>query len=209
MRMVIISDTHLREPELPDGDVLIHCGDLLSSGYMEELPFALDWLAPQAKKFQHMVFVPGNHDRCFEKWTDFSIKEMENHGITVLLDRKLIIEGIKFYGSPWQPEFYDWAFNLPRGDELATKWAAIPEDTDVLITHGPPYGIMDYVIWDEIHVGCADLMSRVLEVRPKIHCFGHIHGGYGICEHEGITFVNASICDERYNPTNAPHVVDI
>jgi len=90
----------------------------------------------------------------------------------------VIIEGVKFYGSPWQPRFFDWAFNLDRGEEIKKKWDLIPMDTDVLITHGPPYGILDLTHEGE-KVGCEELMKAVLRVQPKIHIFGHIHEAYG------------------------------
>jgi Icc-related predicted phosphoesterase len=213
MRLVIISDTHLNEPVLPDGDVLIHCGDMLSGGHKYELSLqAHYWFETLGKQFKHFLFVPGNHDRCFEQAVDFCNSILMRANVEVLVDREFIIDDIKFYGSPWQPDFYDWAFNLPRGGALRDKWKLIPSDTDVLITHGPPFGILDYVPWDDEHVGCVDLYEQVLEIHPKIHCFGHIHGGYGelTTGHTGLTkFFNASICNEQYVPVNAPHVVDI
>ncbi|MGZ4996591.1 MAG: hypothetical protein ACXV8J_01995 [Methylobacter sp.] len=125
---------------------------------------------------------------------------MENSGIE--------IEDVQFWGSPWQPEFYDWVFNLPSGSLLAAMWALIPDDTDVLITHTPPYGILDQVTIGE-HVGCEDLREAVKRVMSKVHVFGHIHKSYGMLKQNGITFINASVCDERYQPVNAPIAVDL
>jgi Icc-related predicted phosphoesterase len=125
-----------------------------------------------------------------------------------LLDEELELEGLKFYGSPYQPEFCNWAFNLPRGPQLARKWAKIPDDTDVLITHGPPGGILDRVAGGEL-VGCNDLRKRVKEINPKLHVFGHIHEAYGWHWEDKTIFVNAANCDLGYNPINKPVVVEI
>jgi hypothetical protein len=125
-----------------------------------------------------------------------------------LEDSGIEIAGVKFWGSPWQPEFYDWAFNLPRGQALADKWALIPDDIDVLITHGPPLGILDQVITGD-HVGCADLLEAVQLIKPKVHIFGHIHEGYGRIEQNGTVFINASVCTARYRPINPPIVVEV
>jgi len=98
---------------------------------------------------------------------------LENSGVE--------IDGVKFWGSPWQPEFFNWAFNLPRGRRLAEIWALIPDDTEVLITHTPPYGILDRVDSGE-HVGCEDLRRALQRVKPKVHVFGHIHEDRGVVE---------------------------
>jgi Icc-related predicted phosphoesterase len=118
-----------------------------------------------------------------------------------------VIDGVKFYGSPWQPEFYDWAFNLPRGEKLAEKWAKIPGNTDILITHGPAHGMLDWTPSGQ-RVGCEDLFHRIMEVQPKIHVCGHIHCAYGQKNFNGVEFLNASVLDERYDYANKPIVVD-
>lgn len=115
---------------------------------------------------------------------------------------------VRIYGSPWQPEFCGWAFNLPRGPLLAAKWQAIPEDTDILITHGPPLDILDRNRGDE-RTGCADLAQHVKRVRPRLHVFGHIHDSYGTLVLDGTTFVNACACDYDYEPVNPPIVVEL
>jgi len=164
------------------------------------------------EQFKYFLFVPGNHDICFEKDIKWCGLHLRHANVDILIDKEIVIDGVKFYGSPWQPDFFDWAFNLPRGDALKAKWDLIPPDTDVLITHGPPHSILDYSIHDKVNVGCEDLYKRVMDLRPKLHCFGHIHGSYGRTEYVGdvhTVFVNASICDEEYNPVNAPIVEDI
>jgi Icc-related predicted phosphoesterase len=124
-----------------------------------------------------------------------------------LQDEPVEIEGLKFYGSPWQPWFLDWAFNLERGESLRKVWARIPEDTDVLVTHGPPHGILDRTTRGE-PVGCEDLRARVEELRTPLHLFGHIHEGYGTERRGQTLFVNASSCTVSYRPLQAPVILD-
>ncbi len=119
-----------------------------------------------------------------------------------------MIEGIHIYGSPWQPWFHDWAFNLRRGPEIRAKWRLIPPKTDVLITHGPPYGHGDRTILGEI-IGCRDLLEVVERIRPRFHIFGHIHEGAGLTANEHTDFINASSCNHRFEPVNEPIVFEI
>jgi len=117
---------------------------------------------------------------------------------------------VKVWGTPWQPEFYNWAFNLPRqGWELEVHWNQIPEDTEILITHGPPWGHLDTVKSNPTNnIGCELLRKRVDTIKPKIHVFGHIHTGYGY-KFDGTThFFNASVLDEQYLYTQKPMTVD-
>ena len=120
-----------------------------------------------------------------------------------LQDEAITIEGINFYGSPWQPWFYDWAFNLQRGDQIRAKWDLIPGNTDVLITHGPPLGFGDLTSAGE-RVGCKDLLEAVERIKPTLHVFGHIHEAVGTHSDGKTTFINASICDLSYRPVNKP-----
>jgi len=116
---------------------------------------------------------------------------------------------VKLYGSPWQPDFNMWAFNLPRnGEEMKSRWDAIPKDTDILITHGPPFGHLDIPGGQSVRVGCEMLRHRVDEIKPKIHVFGHIHGSSGYYYNGHTHFINASVLDERYNYTNLPVSVE-
>lgn len=126
---------------------------------------------------------------------------------TYVEDAAIEVAGIRLYGSPWQPWFLDWAFNLPRGAALRDKWANIPSDTDLLVTHGPPHGILDRTLRDA-DVGCEELRKALPRVRPALHVFGHIHEGYGMRDVDGTRFVNASICDVRMVPLNAPVVLE-
>ena len=225
MRIVALADTHNHRPEVPDGDVLVHAGDISfmmhgDPAFKHILRFR-EWLheLPHKRK----VFIAGNHDFGFQthpKESRYIMREFD-----YLEDSGVEIDGVKFWGSPWQPWFFDWAFNLERdGEELEAKWAAIPEDTDVLLTHGPPYGYGDETMGRE-HVGCRLLTKRLKQVWPTYHICGHIHPGYGMYRmHECVpimlgddpalgmrltTVVNASVCNEKYEPVNNPVVLDL
>jgi Icc-related predicted phosphoesterase len=204
--ITFISDTHTKHYEanldLPGGPIIVHCGDISSRGRDWEIREFFDWFG--SLPYTHKIMIAGNHDFGFERGP-IEIPE----GIHYLQDSSVIIEGIRFYGSPWQPWFFNWAFNLPReGEELKEKWSAIPKDTDILITHGPPKGILDRVIRGAEHVGCELLRDRIFEIRPKIVSFGHIHEAYGQEEIDGIKFVNASLLDHRYDYTNKPIIIN-
>jgi len=206
MKIVAISDTHgmYQSVEVPDADMLIHAGDITSHGTYEDLENFNEWLGELPHK--HKIVIAGNHDWCFE-WDSTKSRQILTNAI-YLQDEMVEIEGLRIYGSPWQPAFYDWAFNLPRGKELAEVWARIPDNLDILVTHGPPYGILDQTKRDLRNVGCQDLLDAVLERRPRFHIFGHIHEGYGQHEELGIHFINASCNTYRYRPTQAPIVFE-
>jgi predicted phosphodiesterase len=211
MKIILISDTHNRHREVtvPNGDILIHSGDFSGRGNPYEVEDFLEWFTshPHTNK----IFIAGNHDVSFEDKPEW-LKDMLDKlppNIFYLEDSSVIIDEIKFYGSPWQPEFHNWAFNLVRGPELAEKWAKIPLDTNVLITHGPAYGYLDYTIFGHQNVGCHDLLERIQEVKPQIHTCGHIHHSHGSKYDKYTMYFNASICDERYQPTNKPWIVDL
>ncbi|HEY8074704.1 MAG TPA: metallophosphatase domain-containing protein [Labilithrix sp.] len=177
MRIVAIADTHLRHAKLdvPDGDVLVHAGDLLAHGTLDELARATDWL--RAMPHRTKVVVAGNHEVCLQRDRDRERARAMLDGFVYLEDAAATIDGLVFWGSPWQPRFAFWAFGLARGPELAAKWALVPDRVDVLVTHGPPRGFGDRVriFGSERHVGDDDLLRRVREVRPRLHLFGHIH----------------------------------
>lgn len=213
LRLVLMSDTHNqhRQINVPDGDVLVHAGDATGMGRAKEIADFGEWLSELPHK--HKVIIAGNHDFMFEKAPTLARSLVGSRGVHYLHDQAVVIEGVKFYGSPYQPFFYDWAFNLPRGEALARKWAEIHDDTDVLITHGPPFGIGDLSLSDE-RTGCKDLLERVKQLNLKLHVFGHIHEGHGIYEPtddglEKTTFVNASICDRTYRPVLPVRVFEI
>src|SRR5271157_1458943 len=221
MRVVLISDTHdlHDQVQVPEGDLLIHAGDLTMLGRMNEIAAAGLWLRKLGERFPAgVVVVAGNHDWMFQRNLMMALNLL-NNGITTegrgnikyLEDSGCTIRGLKLYGSPHQPTFFDWAFNLDRGEAIRRKWDLIPEGLDILITHGPPMGIHDQIsphLGSE-HIGCEELMAAVERAKPKVHVFGHIHGGYGRTQHVSTLFVNAAICDEQYQPRNAPIVIEL
>lgn len=204
MRIVCVSDTHTLHDRLviPDGDVLVHAGDLTRKGAERDVRAFDAWLA--GLPHRHKVVIAGNHDFCFQDRPEAATWITAAH---YLQDRGVTLDGVRFWGSPWQPWFYDWAFNLPRGAAIREKWDLIPPGTDVLITHGPPAGILDRCA-DGAEVGCADLLDAVRRLRPRLHVFGHIHEAWGRVD-AGTVFVNASNCDLSYRPSQAPIVVDL
>ncbi len=219
MRLICISDTHNLHDrfKVPDGDVLIHAGDFCNTGIERDVHKFAEWI----RRLPHptKIVIAGNHDWFFQQQPELARVYLEPD-VNYLQDSGIEIGGIKFWGSPWQPWFHDWAFNLPRkGEKIREKWNLIPMDTDVLITHGPLHGVLDAVRTrhartDEVigtsgPLGCEELAIRVATVKPKVHIFGHIHDSYGTLDRDGTRFVNACICDEAYRPVNAPMVIDI
>jgi predicted phosphohydrolase len=200
MRLVAVADTHLFHHELkvPDGDVFIHAGDLCRGGDLAEVAEGLAWIRalPHATK----ILVAGNHDWAFADAPERA-RELLGDDVLYLQDAGAVAQGLSFWGSPWQPEYNGWAFNLPRGRELAAKWAAIPAGLDVLVTHGPPAGIGDRSSIGEERAGCTDLRARVAEVRPRLHVFGHIHEDGGAWTIGATTFVNCTTWECERPPT--------
>lgn len=209
MRIVCLSDTHndLHELEVPEGDMLIHAGDFTGRGSPQEVEaFAAQFAA---YPHEHKIVIAGNHDWTFER-NRFLGEEILRRagGITYLQDSEVTIDGFRIYGSPWQPWFHNWAFNVHRGPKLRAIWEKIPTGVDILVTHGPPFGILD-VAPRNGHVGCEDLTAELARIKPRLHVFGHIHDAYGIVEKDGTIYVNACNDNERYNPVNPPIVVDL
>jgi len=210
MRFVCTSDTHTlheRVP-IPDGDVFIHAGDFTSCG---ELPDIARFNAFLGKlPHTHKIVIAGNHDFAFERQPALARSLLTN--CLYLQDSETVIDGVRIYGSPWQPWFYDWAFNLQRGPEIKAKWDRIPDDVQILVTHGPSLGHGDEVLRPSgkgERVGCEDLLAAIKRIKPAYHVFGHIHEGYGITKEGPTTCVNACMCDDRYNPVNPPIVFDL
>jgi len=198
MRIVAVADTHLYHDELtvPDGDVFVHAGDLCRGGELEELEEAVAWIErlPHPTK----IVVAGNHDWAFVDDPERARALLS--GLVYLEDGEVTIDGVRFWGSPWQPEFNDWAFNLPRGEAIARKWALIPDGIDVLITHGPPLGIGDDGPVGG-RAGCADLLARVQQVQPRLHVFGHIHQDGGVWHVGPTCFANVTTWECERPPT--------
>lgn len=214
MRLVCISDTHNQHNKikLPKGDVLIHAGDATGRGTIQEVSNFLTWMG--AQPFTHRLFVPGNHDWLFEKQPQLAKQMCEDNKIVLLHERAIEIDGLKFYGSAFQPEFCGWAFNKSRGPELAEIWSRIPSDTDVLVTHSPSMSILDELVYangvpNGQHVGCRDLAERMSQLDIKVHICGHIHCGYGKVESAKTKHYNAALLDEMYCVANEPWEIEI
>lgn len=206
MKVVCISDTHgfHNNLKLPDGDVLVHAGDATQIGKLDECLAFINWFHSRLHRYK--LFVPGNHDFGFDREPYLrQLLHQPKRGIHFLLDSGVEIGGLLFYGTPWVPNLKGWAF---YGDELllTLKFVKIPDRTNVLITHGPPEGLMDDC---GSHVGSREMKRRLEQLRPlgnlKLHIFGHIHEGYG--QQNGS--VNAAICTREYNPTNPPIVIEL
>lgn len=199
MKIHAISDTHRRHHEftMPGGDVLVCSGDVCSRGSLEEAMDFLNWFG--AQPYRYKILVPGNHDWIFEKNTPLMQAECNTRNITLLIDSGITIEGVKFWGSPVQPRFFDWAYNRDRGADIQKHWDLIPVDTDVLITHGPPAGILDYVPGRYGgSVGCQDLARTILKTNIKLHIFGHIHYSRGHMKVGNCLYINAASVCEQY-----------
>ena len=215
-----IADLHGHYPKLEGGDLLIVAGDLTAEHTYEELDYFERWLEVQNYKMK--IFIAGNHDTQIEK-NPFWVGSTK---CVYLCDSGTEFEGLKIWGSPWTLTFpginpHCTAFTGTEA-ELEAKFALIPDDTDILITHGPPYGIMDAVHREvfcgerDEWVGSASLLGKVFRICPKLHVFGHIHEGYGRYNHTPrggssenlgitpVTFVNCSHVNERYKPVNKP-----
>ena len=204
MKFVFLSDTHCKHGEIkiPDGDFFIFCGDMSSRGNLSEIESFSLFL--QRLPHKNKLVIAGNHDFSFEDERRNQVEDLiKSTGAEYLNDSGIQINGIKFWGSPIQPYFRDWAFQRERGEEIKKHWDLIPLDTDVLITHGPPLGILDKTRMGE-SVGCEELLKKVWEVKPKIHAFGHIHEGYGIVKKNEIVFINSSNLNFLYQYTNPP-----
>jgi Icc-related predicted phosphoesterase len=205
LRLVLISDTHQlhREIDVPHGDILIHAGDFtMFSESMEAVADFNDWLG----ELPHQsVLVPGNHEFFLE--SDPSERSLLSNAI-VLINEGVEIEGLRLWGTPVTP-LYGGAFGLSSAGDRKRLYAQIPQDIDVLISHGPPYGLLDTAPVSGLHEGCRELLDAVTRIRPKLHVFGHIHGAYGVFRTEHTVFVNASRLGLHRDPDGAPFVFEM
>jgi Icc-related predicted phosphoesterase len=208
MKLCIISDTHDQHEfiSLPEADCIIHCGDMSLRGTYNELKNFMDWFS-NLSQYKYKICIAGNHDWLFERDPNLA-KTLIPKNVIYLEDSKIEIDGVMFYGTPAQKIFCNWAFNKNEY-ELIKHWSLISDDTDVLITHQPPYGVRDCVI-EGSNEGSKSLWHEVINrIKPKIHCFGHIHESYGMLKQSDITFVNASVLDAEYYCVNEPILIEI
>ena len=210
MKLLCISDCHglmdYSNVLLPPADVLIHAGDFCNSGNL--LDFISFSKHIKNLNYEHILLCPGNHDRCVE--TDFLLcKSFLSNNVHLLINGSITLNGLHFHCCAYQPFFNNWAFNVADSNERSKLFEKIPENTNVLITHCPPAGILDKLESGE-HVGDIALKARIpMLPELKLNVFGHIHNKYGIKKTKKVTYVNASLCNERYELTNAPIVINI
>jgi Icc-related predicted phosphoesterase len=216
--LVFISDTHTKHYEIdsqlkeihqnhPDA-ILVHAGDISYRGRVWEVEEFIEWYA--GLPFKNKIMIAGNHDFLFEHDPEKSKEILDRLGseITYLNDSGAELEGLKFWGSPVTPWFHNWAFNR-IGDEINEHWDLIPNDINVLITHGPPYLTLD-ATKSGLRVGCPRLSKKIKDLTDlKVHVFGHIHEASGIVEKNGVTYINASILDLYYEVRNSPVILHL
>ena len=201
MRLVLISDTHGlhdRVPQLPQGDILVHAGDFMNAGYdLREVVSFNRWLGEQP--FAHRIVCGGNHDRLFENSPELA-RSLLSNGI-YLEDSGATIARTLFLGIALYSRSSSTGLScIPAVKQSNVHWDRIPDALDVLVTHGPPYGILDQTSSDGPHLGCEELLKAVRQKRPKLHVFGHIHGGAGTYDDGSTHFVNAAYLNESYKP---------
>lgn len=213
-KIIFTSDTHCQHAQvkIEQCDILIHCGDSTATGTIPEIKSFLSWFEQQPAAFK--LCCAGNHDFLFERDPVMARMLLSEHPTIDYLQDSMnhsmirLPGDLKIYGSPHQKIFHNWAFNL-SDSELKKKWEMIPEGIDILVTHSPPYGIMDFAQSGD-HIGCRSLKYEVMNrVKPKIHVFGHNHEGYGTYKFEDTLYINASTCDRKYRPTNPPIIVEL
>ena len=206
-KLVIISDTHTFHDnvELPKGDILIHAGDLEIRSALE-LQIIIEWF--ESLDYKHIIWVGGNHDFYLEELYRNNITPVMPDNIHYLINTGITIEGIKFWGSPFSSIFGRWAF-MDGIRVLEEIWNTIPSDTDIVITHSPPFGINDQVVPAFRSVGCPALRDKLKSIKPKYHICGHIHEAYGVYQDEHTTYINASVLDEYYAMVNNPVEIEL
>jgi Icc-related predicted phosphoesterase len=217
MKIVCMSDSHNQHESVsvPEADVFIHSGDSTSRGTLREITSFLNWV--ELLPHKHKIIIAGNHDFGFEDNGHMYKQMCKEKNITYLEDSGITIDGVNFWGSPVQPVFFDWAFNRSINDNQKLKsrkplikphWDMIPVDTDILITHGPPYEILDRTK-EGANVGCPVLREALKEKNVKAHIFGHIHEARGIFVTPKTAYINASVLDRKYRLKNKPIALEI
>lgn len=203
-----MSDSHSHHKSLyiAPGDFICHSGDISGSGNIFEYLSFIEWFS--SLNFKHKIFIGGNHDRLLAERDPEVMQAIKDSGVHYLENEAISLEGINFYGSPLTPRFGRWDF-MKKREDLKEDWDNIPENTNVLLTHGPPFGVGDVCNSREV-VGCKHLLDKVLTL-PKLsfHSFGHVHEGRGLyyLRELGLktTFVNSSIMNASFVPCHSPY----
>ena len=222
MQVICTSDFHGNLPinVIPEGDILLIAGDICPAYHtvVQSIPMQQKWLeskflpwiksVKEKNNIKDVVLVAGNHDWILSRKHPRDICPGLNEEIIYLQDSFVEINGLKIYGSPWQLPFCDWAFNKSE-IQLEVIWESIPKDTDILLSHSPPYGILDITTLSNENIGSHSLLKKIKEIKPKLVVFGHNHSGYGIHKEDDITFINATLLDEQYQMVNKPISIEI
>ncbi|HOY89793.1 MAG TPA: metallophosphatase domain-containing protein [Bacillota bacterium] len=208
MKVLCLSDTHGHHRKLrtPEADLFLFAGDMEASSFSRLADFS-DWVASIPLPAERKIIISGNHDGVFERHP----LEARNYldGIATYLENSCcMVAGLKVYGTPVSLAFNNWFFNIPDDGSIKDYWDLIPPDTDILLTHQPPSGILDSDSGQK-NLGCSQLLSRVKELQLRLHCFGHIHPGYGLQNIDSTTFVNASICNDWNVMVHEPIVLQM
>jgi Icc-related predicted phosphoesterase len=205
IRLVLISDTHElhRELDVPDGDILIHCGDLsMMSRSLAAIEDFDEWLGELPHRVK--LVVPGNHE--------FVLEDSGRRGLitnaTMLINESVMVMGLRIWGSPVTP-LYGAAFGLISDRDRTRLYAQIPGDTDIVITHGPPYGVLDQAPGSEYHAGCRQLLAAIERVKPRLHVFGHAHGCFGMVDTPETLFVNVALLGSDGSLSSPPVVLQM
>ena len=213
VKIVCISDTHLCDIQnigLEPADILIHAGDWTKRGTMTEIDCFYSDLLDISHMYDKVLVTPGNHDIIVESQAELITSLFYSKNIECLIDESYNYKGINFYFSPFANKFGNWAF-MKEAQDIDSVWDKIPINTDILVTHGPPYGQLDIV--DNYgmpeHVGCGVLLKKVRKVKPKVHIFGHIHESNSYMYRGDTLYVNCSIYGEKHRPTNRPYIITL
>ena len=197
MKILHISDTHgchRRLHDLPQADIVVHSGDFTMNGSEQEALDFMNWLCDLP--YPQKIFICGNHDDCLYDATVYGL----DGNVHYLCNSGVEIEGLKFYGVPM-------FMSDCTGDRQTKHYANIPDDTDILITHTPPFGILDFD--DNINYGSEELLSRISVVQPRLHLFGHIHSRHGTTVLNGTTFSNGALMNVGYSNFRIPNLIEL
>lgn len=212
MRIVCISDTHDQNLTtkfiIPDGDILVHVGDLCAVG---DEPKRFWKMGNYMSRFPHPIklYVPGNHDRLAWDSPGEVRAIMRDYGVSALFAEGYEAQGLKFWGCGWMQPTVNAKHSEYPGD-FQELWERCPEGTDIVLSHQPPYGILDYSRVSGEHIGSTVLYWQInRRIRPRYHIFGHNHSGHGVHEIAGIRFVNAALCDDENKPYQQPIVIEV
>lgn len=214
MRLVVTSDTHhpVGLKFIPNGDIFIHAGDLMNTGYPEDFHKCIQWLAELPHKTK--IFVPGNHDFHMMNYPGPALQELRRIGVTVIglpgntnFATYKLENGMSILGLPFVTGLDRWAFNTT--EQKIWKYIDGMGRHDIIISHAPAYGILDKLNITKESVGIKAYRNYLTKYKPAIWCHGHIHEAYGAHIAEKCKFFNVAMCDRKHRHVNPPIVIDL